>query len=120
MQTGNEADQGQNFRTRRRGSLGHPTEVDVNINTVARKRHLCWGMSSPLLRPPTHRLSAVATWTAAIAVLTPLILLAGLIAVIAVPGVTLSRNIGLGILARRRPALAPVVHLDAPSRAVVR
>ena len=56
---------------------------------------------------------AVVARTASVAVLTPLILVAGLIALVAVPALILSRHIGAVLTGRDRPPLAPVVHLDA-------
>jgi hypothetical protein len=47
-----------------------------------------------------------------VALLTPLILLAGLIAMVGAPAVLLSRRVGIRIAARRRPALAPLVRLE--------
>jgi hypothetical protein len=51
--------------------------------------------------------------TSVVALLTPVILVAGLVALLAVPGVILSRHAGAAIAARRRPALAPVLRLEA-------
>lgn len=44
--------------------------------------------------------------------LTPLILIAGLIAVVAAPAVIMTRRTGVRTAARRRPALTPVLHLE--------
>jgi hypothetical protein len=62
----------------------------------------------------SRRLSLVLARTAAVTLLTPVILAAGLIAMVVVPAAILSRSLGNAMVARHRPALAPVPHLDAP------
>jgi hypothetical protein len=50
--------------------------------------------------------------TSVVALLTPVILLAGLVALVSLPAVILSRHTVAALAARRGPALAPVLHLE--------
>lgn len=67
---------------------------------------------SVLAGQSTRRVAATVGWTAGVVLLTPLILLVGLIAVVAAPAVIVTRHIGFRFPARRQQALAPVLHLE--------
>ncbi len=54
-------------------------------------------------------------WTVGVVLLTPLILIAGLIAILAAPAVIVTRRTGMRMPGRRRPALAPVLQLEPSS-----
>ncbi|MCA1682854.1 MAG: hypothetical protein LC685_02490 [Actinobacteria bacterium] len=63
-------------------------------------------MRSFLPQPPTRRLSRLAAWAVGLTLLTPLILCAGLIAVVVLAGLTLGRRTAGAELGRRAPASA--------------
>ncbi|MCA1696435.1 MAG: hypothetical protein LC749_17895 [Actinobacteria bacterium] len=63
-------------------------------------------MRSFLPQRPTWKLSTLAAWAVGLTLLTPLILCAGLIAVVGLAGLTLARRTGGAELGRRAPAPA--------------
>jgi hypothetical protein len=48
-----------------------------------------------------------------VVLLTPVIVVAGVIAAVVMPAAMLGRHISVGVVARRRRALAPVLQLEA-------
>ncbi|MGI8803333.1 MAG: hypothetical protein ACR2KV_14400, partial [Solirubrobacteraceae bacterium] len=64
-------------------------------------------MRSFLPQPPTRRISTLAAWAVGLTLLTPLILCAGLIAVVVLAGLTLSRRTAGAQDGRRAPVSAP-------------
>lgn len=76
---------------------------------MIRNRSILAALSMP-------RVAVLVAWSAGVVLLTPLILLAGVIALIAAPTVIVTRRTGFRMPARRRPALAPVLFLE-PSAA---
>jgi hypothetical protein len=63
------------------------------------------------------RIARAAGWTAAVVLLTPVILAAGVIAVVAIPALALSRHASVVRLPvrRRSDSVAPVLHLEPNS-----
>ncbi|HWF51662.1 MAG TPA: hypothetical protein VG294_13575 [Solirubrobacteraceae bacterium] len=66
-----------------------------------------------ILAPRRQRLPVLVTRAALAVLLTPVILAAGLVAVVVMPAAILSRHIAARTVARRKRALAPVLQLEA-------
>ncbi|HWC87807.1 MAG TPA: hypothetical protein VG388_14815 [Solirubrobacteraceae bacterium] len=64
------------------------------------------------LPPRRQRLSVLVTRTALVALLTPVILAAGLIAAALMPAAILSRHLSARIVGRREPGRAAVLQLE--------
>jgi hypothetical protein len=77
------------------------------------------------LPPSVRRLARAAAWSAAVVLLTPMILVAGVVTVVAIPLLGVGRHATPRTvpLRRRTPSVAPVLHLDTarvePSLAVL-